>query len=143
MAGKGYGKMSTTATRCQESTLTIVCDDRCPVVKQLAALVRWWDRGQRFCFVSRESAEPDHSGLIRQLDQSPWSLLLIDDVQEHWHGPEAIPIILKNLPFGKIAAVAYILPGTMWLTRQLYLLVSRNRRFFTSGRASLHNQSQA
>ena len=41
-------------------------------------------------------------------------------------------MILKNLPFGKFAAVFYILPGTMWLTRNFYMVVS-NLRFFLSG----------
>jgi predicted DCC family thiol-disulfide oxidoreductase YuxK len=123
--------MSTTAMQSREtSSFTIVCDDRCVVVKQLAALVKWWDRAGHFRFVDRSSNAKEHIQLIQELDASPWSLLLIDDVQERWSGPESIPIILKNLPFGKLAAVFYILPGTMWLTRQLYLLVSRNRRRF-------------
>lgn len=123
--------MSTTAMQSQDTSLfTIVCDDRCVVVRQLAALVKWWDRNHTFKFIVRSSTKSEYSRLIAELDASPWSLLLIDDVQERWSGPESIPIILKNLPFGKIAAVFYILPGTMWLTQQLYLLVSRNRRRF-------------
>jgi len=91
-------------------------------------LVKWWDRAHRFTFVERDSTDPADHDLLAELDASRWSLLLVDDAQKHWSGPEAIPIILKNLPFGKIAAVFYILPGTMWLTHQLYMLVSRNHR---------------
>jgi len=32
-----------------------------------------------------------------------------------------------NLPFGKCAAVFYILPGTMFLTNLCYTLISRSR----------------
>src|ERR1700733_1918831 len=105
---------------CRESqTFTIVCDERCTVVRNLGALVKWWDKRQFFTFVDRDSTSSTAKELIEQLDKSKWSLLLIDEFGDRWEGPEAIPFILKNLPFGKIAAVLYILPGTMWLTRQL------------------------
>jgi predicted DCC family thiol-disulfide oxidoreductase YuxK len=123
--------MSAVAMKNLESSIfIIVCDERCAVVKQLAAIVKLWGRAQRFRFVDRDSADADDRKLLAELDASDWSLLLIDDASDRWHGPESIPIILKNLPFGKIAAVAYILPGTMWVTNQLYMLVSRNRRMF-------------
>jgi predicted DCC family thiol-disulfide oxidoreductase YuxK len=126
--------MSAVAMKNLESSVfIIVCDERCAVVKQLAALVKVWDRAQRFRFVDRDTTNADDSKLLTELDASDWSLLLIDDSTDRWHGPESIPIILKNLPFGKIAAVAYILPGTMWLTNQVYMLVSRisrNRSMF-------------
>ncbi|MDQ5936608.1 MAG: hypothetical protein QG574_3944, partial [Cyanobacteriota bacterium erpe_2018_sw_21hr_WHONDRS-SW48-000092_B_bin.40] len=47
-------------------------------------------------------------------------------------GPEAIPMIMKILSFGRFAAVLYILPGKMWLTRQLYQLISRTRLIISS-----------
>lgn len=123
--------MSADAMKNLESAhFIIVCDERCAVVRQLASLVKVWDRSKNFVFVDRDSPDPDYRKMIADLDASRWSLLLIDDAREQWFGPESIPIILKNLPFGKIAAVAYILPGTMWLTHQLYMLVSRNRRIF-------------
>jgi predicted DCC family thiol-disulfide oxidoreductase YuxK len=123
--------MSAVAMKSLESPqFKIVCDDSCAVVRQLAYMVRLWDRSGNFKFIERTSVDPDDCRLFADLNSSRWSLLLVDDEQTHWYGPESIPIILKNLPFGKIAAVAYILPGTMWLTRQLYALVSRNRRIF-------------
>lgn len=118
----------------ESSQLTIVCDERCVVVRRLADLMKWWDRAHHFRFVDRDSADAADRQLVDELDAQPWSLLLIDDIEQRWRGPESIPIILKNLPFGKIAAVLYILPGTMWLTRQLYLLVSRNHRAFAQPR---------
>jgi predicted DCC family thiol-disulfide oxidoreductase YuxK len=122
--------MSTVAMRSLESAfITIACDERCAVVRQLAHLVKWWDStSKRFRFVERNCADPADRAYLAELDSSRWSLILIDETQNHWSGPEAIPIILKNLPFGKIACVLYILPGTMWLTHQLYMLVSRNHR---------------
>jgi len=111
-------------------SFTIVCDERCNVVRRLGALVKLWDRQHIFTFVDRESNNVHARKLIQELDACQWSLILIDDMNQRWYGPEAIPIILKNLPFGKSAAVFYILPGTWWLTKQLYLLVSRSRRRF-------------
>ncbi|RTL40181.1 MAG: DUF393 domain-containing protein [Candidatus Melainabacteria bacterium] len=123
--------MEQLATQCQELyTFRIVCDERCALVGKLAAIIKLWDRTGKFNFISRESTAPEDARLLNQFDASPWSLVLFDDMNYRWEGPEAIPIILKNLPGGKIAVVFYCLPGTMWLTRQLYLLVSRNRRRF-------------
>jgi predicted DCC family thiol-disulfide oxidoreductase YuxK len=123
--------MGTVTMNCQEaSSFKIVCDDRCAVVRRLASLVKWWDRSGTFVFVDRDSANVVDRQLVSDLDACPWSLLLIDEFDSRWEGPESIPIILKNLRFGRIAAVLYILPGTAWITRQLYLIVSRNRKIF-------------
>lgn len=120
--------MDSKAIHCREPlSFTIVCDERCFVVNRLAAMLKLWDRSQLFTFVDRESVSEVARQLIQDLDASPWSLYLIDDNNERWYGPEAIPMILKNLRFGRFAAVLYILPGTMWLTRQLYQLISRTR----------------
>ena len=123
--------MGTATMNCQEaSSFKIVCDDRCAVVRRLASIVKWWDRDGAFVFVDRDSANVNDRQLVSDLDASPWSLLLIDEFDSRWEGPDSIPIILKNLRFGRIAAVLYILPGTAWITTQLYLLVSRNRKIF-------------
>ncbi|SRR5579885_1067232 len=106
----------------------LVYDDRCPLVRRLARLVKWWDRHHTFDFIGWHTATAEDSSLLGELERCPWSLLLVDDHGERWQGPEAIPIILKSLPSGKLAAVLYILPGTMWLTRHLYMMVSANRR---------------
>lgn len=119
-----------------QETFVIVCDERCTVVRNFGALVKWWDTMQVFTFVDRDSDNPRAKELIKALDQSKWSLLLIDEDHKMWVGPEAIPMILKNLPFGKMAAVLYILPGTMWVTEQAYLFVSRNRRLFSPSHAA-------
>lgn len=107
---------------------TIVCDDSCPVVRFMARLVRNWDKRQLFHFVGQENTDDVSRNLFRELNASHWSLLLIDDHGQHLQGPDAIPFILKNLPSGRLACVAYLIPGTMWLTKQFYLSVSRNRK---------------
>lgn len=120
--------MDKPVVHCKESSsFIIVCDERCAVVKRLAALLKVWDRKQLFTFVDRESESQTARNLIADLDKSRWSLFLIDENKERWYGPEAIPMILKQLPSGRFAAVFYILPGTMWLTRQVYKMVSRTR----------------
>lgn len=107
---------------------TIVCDDSCPVVRFLARLVKSWDSRHVFTMIGKNEAQSVAPELTVELESSPWSLLLIDDESERRLGPDAIPYILKNLPSGRIAAVAYTLPGTMWVTRKLYYMVSRNRK---------------
>jgi predicted DCC family thiol-disulfide oxidoreductase YuxK len=121
------------ATRERTSSWTIVFDNTCPLIARLGWLVRQWDREHVFRYVGRDADDTagtskETGALLQELDRTPWSLLLLDEDGNTWAGPEAVPFILKNLPSGKLAAVAYTLPGTMWLTRQLYLLVSRNRR---------------
>jgi predicted DCC family thiol-disulfide oxidoreductase YuxK len=106
----------------------LVYDDRCPLVRRLAKIVKAWDRFGHFYFIGWKQFDPINAGLLAELDKCGWSLLLIDEDNERWSGPDAIPFILKNLPFGRIAAALYILPGTMWLTTWLYMLVSRSRR---------------
>ena len=120
--------MTIVDTQTKSCAFTLVCDDRCVVVRRLAGIVKIWDRHNTFRHISRDIIDEQTQSLVSELDNSPWSLLLIDDQCQRWSGPEAIPIILKNLPFGKIAAVLYILPGTMWITRQLYHMVSRVSR---------------
>lgn len=122
-----------------ESSFTIVCDERCAVVRSLGSLLKLWDRRHLFTFVDRDSASREAQKLTCDLDNSRWSLFLIDDQGERWYGPDAIPIILKNLPSGKFAAVFYILPGTMWLTRNLYLLISNFRLLFTGTKTAASN----
>lgn len=118
---------SVAAAPVRKNQLTIVFDDSCPVVRQLGKSIRAMDRRQVFRFVGHDSESPDDQALVARQHESDWSLLFIDADGESFAGPEAIPFILKNLPSGRLAAVAYTLPGTMWLTRQLYYLVSRNR----------------
>lgn len=106
----------------------VICDERYAIIRRFVRLIKWWDRAHVFTFIDRDADTAQARSLVQELDRSPWSLLVVDESNTHWSGPEAVPIILKNLPFGKIAAVFYILPGTMWLTKQLYLFVSRNKR---------------
>jgi predicted DCC family thiol-disulfide oxidoreductase YuxK len=106
---------------------TIVFDDNCPVVNKFGWLVRQWDRDGIFRYVGRGTTGGDIAELIAKLEETPWSLMLVDSEGHTWHGPDAIPFILKHLPSGKIAAVTYTIPGTMWITRQLYYMVSRNK----------------
>ena len=122
--------------------LTIVVDDACPVVHKLGWLVRQWDKQQTFRFVGNDAASEDRDRLLELLGETSWSLMLIDAEGQIWRGPDAIPFILKNLPSGKIAAVAYTVPGTMWLTKQLYLTVSRNRRLLKKNSNS-HNSNNS
>jgi predicted DCC family thiol-disulfide oxidoreductase YuxK len=134
---KGEQAMETVAIQSpiNLSSFTIVCDERCAMVRNFSSLVKWWDREAIFTFVDRDSKNPAAQRLITELDSSPWSLMLIDDEGSRWQGPEAIPLILKHLPLGKLAAVFYILPGTMWITKQCYLFASRNRRLLTQQNA--------
>lgn len=123
--------MDKSTNHCSESSIfTIVCDDNCAVVRRLAALVKLWDKNRLFAFVDKDSHSENTPALLGELEKCPWSLFLIDECKERWYGPEAIPIILKNLPLGKFAAVFYILPGTMWLTRQIYQIISTSRHLF-------------
>jgi len=106
----------------------IVCDERCPVVNGLAGMLQHWDTKNAFVFVDRNSPQEEARQLISELDRSDWSLLLVDSEDNRYEGPEAIPMILKNLSMGRIFVVLYCLPGTMLLTRFAYNLISKSRK---------------
>jgi predicted DCC family thiol-disulfide oxidoreductase YuxK len=114
----------------EASSFKVICDDRCAMVRRLGSIVKRWDTAKKFEFIERSAETFDNQENYRRLDASRWSLVLIDDLNNQWEGPEAIPFILKNLPLGRLAAVFYILPGTMWLTRKFYKALSQNRRIF-------------
>lgn len=115
-------------TADNQSSWTIVSDGNCPVVRFLTRLVIACDQRHFFRFVSDKNVDDESRILFTELQSSPWSLLLIDDSGHRKYGPEAIPFILKNLPSGRLACVAYLIPGTMWFTKQLYFGISKNRR---------------
>lgn len=124
------------ATADNQRTWVIVSDDNCPVVRFLSRLVKSCDQRRFFAFIGHNNNDEQSRTLLKELNASPWSLLLIDDMGQRLQGPEAIPFILKNLPSGRLACVIYLIPGTMWLTRQIYLSVSRNRKKLASLRVS-------
>ena len=116
----------------EASFFKVICDDRCAMVRRLGSVVKRWDKAKKFQFIERSAETSANRDSYKILDSSRWSLVLVDDLNNKWEGPEAIPFILKNLPLGRLAAVFYILPGTMWLTRKLYKALSQNRRIFTN-----------
>jgi hypothetical protein len=89
-----------------DTVLFLTCGESSSFDRNLLSLVKQWDKKGRFQIVSGED------------------LTLLDEDGVRWSGAEAVPIIFKNLPFGKLAAAMYILPGTMWFTKQLYALQS-------------------
>ena len=104
--------MSTTATVSKESSyLKVICDDRCAMVQRLSAVVKRWDKAKKFEFIERSAETFSNRDSFRLLDASKWSLVLIDDLNNKWEGPEAIPFILKNLPLGRLADQAFAILG--------------------------------
>jgi hypothetical protein len=101
----------------QNNGITVFCCENTTFNRNLLALVKHWDRRGKINFL------PSASSLLlegdSQLTHSETNLLAVDENGVKWNGAEAVPIIFKNLPFGKLAAAMYILPGTMWVTKQL------------------------
>ena len=125
----GAKQVDAVAKTCRESlSFVLALNENCHLVRAFGKLVQCWDRNNIFTFVDLESQSKIARELVFDLDKSPWSVLLVDDHGNRWYGPEAIPQILTHLPFGKVAAVFYILPGTMWLTRAVYRLLSRRNK---------------
>jgi predicted DCC family thiol-disulfide oxidoreductase YuxK len=101
----------------RNNRLTLFCDQSKAFQRNLVALVKQWDKDQNI----RICSAPDEAGPSQTSVNSTKGLLFaVDQDGERWLGAEAVPIIFKSLPFGKLAAAMYILPGTMWVTRQLY-----------------------
>jgi hypothetical protein len=95
-----------------DDVLFLTCGEGSSFNRNLLLLVKQWDKKGRFQIVP--GFEED--------------LSLLDEDGVCWNGAEAVPIIFKNLPFGKLAAAMYILPGTMWFTKQLYALQTPHKR---------------
>jgi hypothetical protein len=104
-------------SRTTNPAITLLCDESSSFNRHLLSLVRQWDKTGNVRIVCGKDmqADPAQSLTVSQLCVS-------DQNGGHWYGAEAVPIIFKNLPFGKLAAAMYILPGTMWFTKQIYAL---------------------
>jgi len=102
----------------QSHSITVFCDQGRVFDRNLAALVKQWDKQGNINILPASLSNLESSNSARP-NQST-SLQAVDENGVKWTGAEAVPIIFKNLPFGKIAAAMYILPGTMWVTKQLY-----------------------
>jgi len=98
--------------------ITLVCDETFPFNRHLLSLVRQWDKNGKVRIVCGKDAEAAQSPDALSITE----LCVSDQNGGRWYGAEAVPIIFKNLPFGKLAAAMYILPGTMWFTKQIYAL---------------------
>ncbi len=96
--------------------ITLYLDQRLAFNRYLLSLIKQWDKKHTIEIHTEEfkQGQPKES--------SDQGLEIIDKNGSSFQGPEAVPIILKYLPFGKLAAAMYILPGTMWVTKQLYSL---------------------
>jgi hypothetical protein len=93
--------------------LTLTCNESSTFSRSLVTLLRQWDRNGR---IKIERPIKSELGILPNEDH----LCLLDENGISWKGAEALPHIFKNLPFGKLAAAIYTLPGTMWFTKQLY-----------------------
>jgi hypothetical protein len=99
------------------SGITVFCNKNTAFNRNLLALVKHWDRRGKIHIM------PSSRSTLLEADAQPSedqeTLLAVDENGVKWNGAEAVPIIFKNLPFGKLAAAMYTLPGTMWVTKQL------------------------
>jgi len=104
-------------SRTNNPAITLQCDEKSSFNRHLLSLVRQWDKAGnvRIVCASEKPTEASTQTFETQL-------CVFDRNGVRWCGAEALPIIFKNLPFGKIAAAMYILPGTMWFTKQIYAL---------------------
>lgn len=128
----GAKQVDAIAKTCRESlSFVIALNENCPMVRAFGKLVQRWDKGQKFTFIDINSSSSLAKELVSDLNNSRWSVLLVDGSGKKFYGPEAVPHILTHLPFGKVAAVIYILPGTMWLTRTFYKQFSKHRQRFS------------
>ena len=128
----GIKQVDALAKTCQESlSFVLALNEACPMVRTFRRVIERWDKKRTFTLVDINDKNQLTKRISQDLQNSPWSVLLVDPQGNKWFGPEAIPKILMHLPFGKVAAVLYILPGTIWLTRNTYRLFSRNREMFS------------
>jgi hypothetical protein len=97
----------------QKDGITVFCYENTTFNRNFLALVKHWDRRGKINILPPAHSVPPEAEIHET------TLSAVDENGVRWHGAEAVPIIFKNLPFGKLAAAMYTLPGTMWVTRQL------------------------
>ncbi len=111
-----------------QQNITLYLDESSAFNRHLLSLIKQWDTKQNIDVHSIKSngclSSQCQSGLKTTKHKQFYndSLEVVDKNGSSFQGAEAVPIILKHLPFGKLAAAFYILPGTMWVTKQLYSL---------------------
>jgi len=111
-----------------QRNITLYLDESSAFNRHLLSLIKQWDKRRSIdvhyikadhlpSFQSKSIPLPKkHKQFYND------TLQVVDNNGSSFEGAEAVPIILKHLPFGKLAAAFYILPGTMWVTKQLYSL---------------------
>ena len=107
-----------------QQNITLYLDKSSAFNRHLLSLIQQWDRNRSIdvhCvkvndFLPSVQTSKKHKQFYDD------TLQVVDKNGISFQGAEAVPIILKYLPFGKLAAAFYILPGTMWVTKQLYSL---------------------
>ena len=109
----------------QTDSITVFCNENTTFNRNFLALVKHWDRRGKIHIMPSSHSTPSEEG--SQPASLKETLLAVDENGVRWNGAEAVPIIFKNLPFGKLAAAMYILPGTMWVTKQLCQMDSSSR----------------
>ncbi len=96
--------------------ITVYLDQKLAFNRRLLFLIKQWDREHIIeIHFSEDKQTSDRRFANGALQVTEYN-------GSNFEGPEAVPIILKHLPFGKLLAALYILPGTMWITKQLYSL---------------------
>ncbi|PWT99072.1 MAG: hypothetical protein C5B53_05915 [Candidatus Melainabacteria bacterium] len=110
----------------QKDSITVFCNENTAFNRNFLALVKHWDRRGKIQIMPSSCSTASEEGAQPATIEEP--LLAVDENGVRWNGAEAVPIIFKNLPFGKLAAAMYILPGTMWVTRQLCEMDSSHRQ---------------
>ena len=65
-------------------SFTIVCDERCSVVRSLACVLKVWDRQGAFTFVDRDSQSPRAARLIEDPELARVSTFLNDGAKDRY-----------------------------------------------------------
>jgi hypothetical protein len=99
-----------------QQPIIVYIDQKLAFNRHLLSLIKQWDKAHIIEIHTEEAKEANDKCFTDR------ALQVIDNNGDGFEGPEAVPIILKHLPFGKLFAAMYILPGTMWLTKQFYSL---------------------
>ena len=111
---------------------TLVYDRDCELCCWARDLVSRWDHRRRIQTVAFQDPVfsewfPDHD-----LDETPKSMLFIDDRREVWKGVDAFRQMLRFLPAGRLIMILFYVPGVPWMATRFYEWLARNRYRFQS-----------
>jgi len=109
---------------------TLVYDRDCELCRWTQGWISAWDRKGRIRYLPFQ--DPLFAAWFPDEERAvpPKAIFFIDRDRRLWVGFEAFRRMLPVLPYGRLLAVFFYLPGASWISNRIYEWIARNRYRF-------------